>query len=491
MLFSRRYFSHVRERLMGNTTTSGEEYQDESGIEITPLHQTDKNIGNSAKKAASLPSSSHQHRISPGKRRTFLQFAIVCCATIFVVIVLLGSFPNLLNFPNSVLQALTQPAPTQLTTLTPLPNINHFYVQAAFPGTTILLDGHPFHASRLGTDAPLKLANGIHHIIWSAVPFRSQSCQFPVPFIQYIGNNTCYVAPIENENQAISPQVSLIVLGESLATLPTQARTMLKSSIQNTFAAHSSSAMIMPGELYAAQYGTSFLKATQPIVATQQFQPLFGLPLPVCSIAGISSIDCSLAGQNCLQLCPVPWQPHLAQTTRLFSQRWLVLTFVRTLWNYTTLNGHIIFQDQELDGLAHLALLSITWNGSWHVKALMGAALGQPLIIDGIQILDNPACSSAEDIVGGQIAAKASQEGFISGPNPADGCLVETILRKTAGMPSSPSPPMAYFLERFGILLAVNDVAQQSQPDLPLADAHEKNIASQLIQLPGQYISSP
>ncbi len=50
------------------------------------------------------------------------------------------------------------------------------------------------------------------------------------------------------------------------------------------------------------------------------------------------------------------------------------------------------------------------------------------------------------------------------------------------------SAPYAYFLEHFGISLAVNDAAHKLQPQLPLADAYERSLARQLAVLSGQTI---
>ena len=71
----------------------------------------------------------------------------------------------------------------------------------------------------------------------------------------------------------------------------------------------------------------------------------------------------------------------------------------------------------------------------------------------------------------------------IQGTTFATGCLIEFKLQK--GVLSAPtpttSPPMlvAYVMQRFGVLLAVNDTAHHLFPFLPVASAFEKQLAQQ------------
>jgi hypothetical protein len=61
----------------------------------------------------------------------------------------------------------------------------------------------------------------------------------------------------------------------------------------------------------------------------------------------------------------------------------------------------------------------------------------------------------------------------------------------TGNLANTPDPSdsqVAYFLEHFGIPLAVNDAAHKLQPQLPLADAYERSQAQQLAVLSGQTI---
>jgi hypothetical protein len=69
----------------------------------------------------------------------------------------------------------------------------------------------------------------------------------------------------------------------------------------------------------------------------------------------------------------------------------------------------------------------------------------------------------------------------------AAGCLevVQPIPPEVSGSPTprpgTASQPVAYYLARFGVVLAVNDAAHQLLPFLPVADASEKSIAQQFL----------
>jgi len=69
----------------------------------------------------------------------------------------------------------------------------------------------------------------------------------------------------------------------------------------------------------------------------------------------------------------------------------------------------------------------------------------------------------------------------IPAPTFALGCLLQV---KEVTLPSTPTPiapaPVATFLHRFGVLVAVNDAAHRLLPFLPLADVYEMRLAKLL-----------
>jgi hypothetical protein len=64
---------------------------------------------------------------------------------------------------------------------------------------------------------------------------------------------------------------------------------------------------------------------------------------------------------------------------------------------------------------------------------------------------------------------------FIGAPTLADGCLA------IQSVPSASGIQTAYYLYRFGGLVAVNDLAHRLDPVRPVASAHERQIAAAIL----------
>lgn len=185
--------------------------------------------------------------------------------------------------------------------------------------------------------------------------------------------------------------------------------------------------------------------------------------------------------------------------TRLEREEWLALAFITSSWEYATKDGHVIAHDQPIDlgadgNGASPVLLRIRWDGSrWNVKALIGPDQAPPIVVnsritsepstppDKVQLDDNPSCIAARDLLLGTFSDNF-QVRFVSGPNPAAGCLA-MVTGNLANTPAPSHSQVAYFLEHFGIPLAINDAAHKLQPQLPLADAYERSLAQQLAVL--------
>jgi len=71
--------------------------------------------------------------------------------------------------------------------------------------------------------------------------------------------------------------------------------------------------------------------------------------------------------------------------------------------------------------------------------------------------------------------------GFFAAKDRAAGCLGVAVPVTSNNEAPLPATKGAYFLYRFGVLLAVNNQAHQYFPDLPLADAYEQGIAQQIV----------
>ena len=73
---------------------------------------------------------------------------------------------------------------------------------------------------------------------------------------------------------------------------------------------------------------------------------------------------------------------------------------------------------------------------------------------------------------------------LVPGPTTASGCLLKFALysgQNTELTPTAAPLPVAYVIQRFGVLLAVNSTAHNLWPFLPVADAYVQQLAQQWI----------
>jgi hypothetical protein len=160
---------------------------------------------------------------------------------------------------------------------------------------------------------------------------------------------------------------------------------------------------------------------------------------------------------------------------------------VQLFWQFTTLQGQVIADNQAdtfIRGQQNdIAVpLNVTWNGrQWGVSI---ARVG-----DYVYDTD-PVCVAAMDDLynlESAIPAATTQNTQISmnpveGTTFASGCLIAVELHDNVVRTTTPnvSPPLeADVMQRFGVLLAVNNVAHHLFPFLPVASAYEKQLAQQ------------
>jgi hypothetical protein len=216
-----------------------------------------------------------------------------------------------------------------------------------------------------------------------------------------------------------------------------------------------------------------------------------------------SSMACAVNGQNSGQSCFVLGQDcHLFCTNPAGSTapssssalEWDVLAVAFPVWNYTTLDGHSIARNQPdafggAIGYEFLVPLRIIWDGTaWHVTALLYSA--------GTQTFGDPVCGSAEVEVSIDPSLSrvlldnaAVAWNYASGSSYAAGCIAIAVpnTHQTGTPVLSPSSPhvAAYCLQRFGLLLAANDVAHYLWPQMPVADAYEQSLAIRIAKAAG------
>jgi hypothetical protein len=157
---------------------------------------------------------------------------------------------------------------------------------------------------------------------------------------------------------------------------------------------------------------------------------------------------------------------------------------VQLLWQFSTQEGRIVEENQADSFIlgqpfAPALPLNITWNGmKWDVT---------PGTWGGSRGSDDPVCQAAVADMSTLVFASTPPNvelQSVPGPRSASGCLIAISTRSAlngASMPTPPASTVAYVIQRFGVLLAVNALAHRLWPFLPVADASTQHMAQQLI----------
>jgi hypothetical protein len=419
--------------------------------------------------AATPPARSPlQPRLTP--RRRLARLAVVLAFGLALLVVL-SSIPavrdDAVGLANRVL-----PPPTPTLT----PGTDLFYLLPNPPGVDVWVDGHM--RARIpppGDPHPIRLAPGQHVFAWRSriFPFLPLQCSVSVPPAP---TDTCPVLlPQQLPDQLRSAPGRVIALHPTLDALPADAGAQLATAVQGALDGIRSTALVQPGEFYYSappnETSSGPGKATQPLRVTlsYQFNSPGGYPDP-CVVSQLA-VPCRFPGQNCTLLCTVPQPPAAVASA---PSVWIAAALVSSRWRYTTLGGQVVVAPitDAVDG--EIAVLRITWDGAaWHVTPLVGYTSGLPVADD---LVCDPARYWLYNGSWGFMLTSppfGAQVQFVSDATPIDGCLV--VLDP---FPGSDAP--AAFLERFGVLLAVNEAANAPGADLPMADSAEQSLAHRL-----------
>lgn len=456
-----------------------EQSQDEFPVEITDLDKP----GTAAHRS---PHTASRARFV--SRRYRLPVTVVTVSMVVLAILLiLGTATPVRELVGSLLVRHTS-TPTPVLPL--FPGEDLFYVQAEPSWGHLFIDGHAVaHPPVVSVDSPLRLSRGRHALIWRAEPFQDQQCTLSVP--PRIGTDTCE----DNQSVQTKPGVfaSIIRFSESLDMLPGEQRTALVKAAQDALDAQQSTDTVQPGELYALSPRDAACKPTaiEPscyAVARQSLAATLRFQLDTNAASPETCLDpepgCTFLHQNCYVFCPLG-----ADTMG----SWDVFAPVLPLWTFATQSGQVIERDVPGNSLWDYATgqmadeslqeLDITWDHqAWQVVVPTNG---------GVQAFGflNPVCAIAN-----------SETQFLNPPADANGPIYlqwqfasDGVLAAGCVGVGSPAQPLgitptptqtpsilAYCLQRFGVLLAANDVAHRIWPNLPLADAYEQRLAQQL-----------
>lgn len=376
---------------------------------------------------------------------------------------------------------------------------NSYYLAVDVPWAGVTLDGRPLRRPIMGSDPPLVLSPGRHQIGWQAPPFAPQRCTLSIP---HAAADTCPVSGLLDFGPRWG-EAHLVALHESLANLSPADRATVVSTVQEVLDAEPSGDVVQPGETYLTRAGST--TATVPLRATLRLQLDTGDdPATRCQLLLTSAAlsPCVLDGQDCRRFCVLPFNLRTPDSGIVPDAgrygAWLVRGLVRAAWDYTTLGGQPVASHQPLDdgsatGADHILLLALEWShGAWFAVPLVtpgGAEYSAGS--DTPAIAQDPVCAGALD----RFATLRPAEGYTwlrvrSGVSDVAGCV---IVDGVGSLPQARATPGvafegdgAYYLERFGILYALNVAAHRLHGDLPLGGALQQQ-AAQLILSGGMW----
>ncbi len=417
---------------------------------------------------------------------------VTVTATAFVVLAIL-----LILLSIAPLRQLFIPAPVQ--------NTFSYRLDAEPPWGHLFVDGQAVRMTSGGIYPPFSLTRGKHTLLWRADPFSPQQCIITAPVGS--GIDTCKhpdVPPVSG-----GPD-SYISFPTDLTMLPAEQRTALLQATQAAFDSQQSSEMVRAGELYAQTAEASGPNSPSCTVlqiaalclanAQQSLKATLRMQLDTSSWSRVSCAAgaCASNGQNCYAFCDrfLYTAPDIAVSSTL----WQATVYVQLFWRFSALDGRVVADNQadtfirgQQNDIA--VRLNITWNGQrWGVSIAM---------IGDYAYISDPVCAAAMgDLYNleNAVPAATGQDrqtsiNAIRGTTFASGCLIEFKVQTDASpllTPTSSPPLVAYVMQRFGVLLAVNSAAHRLFPFLPVASAYEKQLAQQwAILQPGKTAAQP
>lgn len=230
-----------------------------------------------------------------------------------------------------------------------------------------------------------------------------------------------------------------------------------------------------------------FATAHQPLKAMLRLQLDTG-PSPDAPCANGA---CDSGNQDCRLFCDVP--AFAGSNITLSPAVWQASVLVQLLWQFATRDGRVVEENQADSFIlgqqnALTVPLNITWNGmEWGVT---------PDSQSGSFGSDAPVCQAAVGDMYTLVFASTpsnTELQLVPGPTSASGCLITIPLQSGlngASMPTPTASTVAYVIQRFGVLLAVNALAHRLWPFLPVADASTQRLAQQLISKGGRAVSN-
>lgn len=413
-------------------------------------------------------------RMPRSRRHRQLQSGLVAAMLLLAVASILGSVPGSTATLASLLHIAT-PVPTA-----PLaPGADNIIAAHGVPWGTLLVDGHALPDANLhiAYQGVFRLARGQHTLIYHASPFPTVRCTVSVPLSP---RDTCPLldtSRLGGQPNGIPGDTRIVDLRATPDRLPRDQLAALTDGVVEALAAWlppaSASATVAPGERYVAADG-SIATADQPLRAT--FLYTLNLDQPH-----------SIGGDSCVTFCAPP------AIEAPLSEVWVVYILVHHGWRYAdassagrvripyapAIPATLVSRTQPFDTFDFIVKqFSVRWNGAWRVTpSAFDASSADPS--------SDPTCTIGMDLLStlyNDITAPFEFSPSPLLPHVADGCLLRAL------PVNDPNHP-AYFLYRFGVLLAVGSVAHTARPTLPVATPGEYALAQQAATRSGMWIA--
>ncbi len=369
-----------------------------------------------------------------------------------------------------------------------------YHLDANPPWGSLSVDGQVVSVPTDRSYPLFSLTRGQHTLLWRADPFPPQQCTLAVPVGS--GIDTCKHPPVPPASGGTDSYISFPT---DITLFAPQQRAALLQATQATLDREQSSETLRVGELYAQTGETGkpdmpsctvlqaaafcLADAHQPLKATLHLQ----LDTTSSSLTSCDAGACSSEGQNCLLFCAT--FNYDTPDLPVSSTMWQASVYVQLFWQFTTLQGQVIADNQADTFIrGQTNNLSVPLNIIWH-----GGKWGVSIARIGDYVYSsNPVCAAAMNdlyTLENSVPALSGQDdrfsmNSIQGTTFASGCLIAFDLQNEDSLSPTPTPsPIVYVMQRFGVLLAVNDAAHRLFPFLPVANTYEKQLAQQWIIL--------
>lgn len=452
----------------------GPEQDDNLEIEVSSLYPALPEAGKTGSAGASnagplfAPKRSNPARLHRG-------IAVTCALLVVLVVLVLSIAPT----REALRGVMLGPTPTATAPIRA--GENNLYITLSPHWGSVLLDGKTLpHLPVEGIDQPLQLARGVHMLRWQFAPIIDYSCRITVPTAQ--DDNCPLHIGIQPGKKGIA---SVAAFQLSLANLVPAYRIALLTHIHTALDAEQSSEIVRPGERYLGAY-SEINHDIEPVVAAGSLRATLGF----VSDAENSQAQCpaiqSGPGANCLmngdcrEICTAPWQSP--QDTP--GAAWQAYIVAHASWRYTTLDGHVVADNQsDIGGQLQFlgsnelpAPVAIRWDGTnWNVSTAFG--------VQSTGELPVPVCGALwSELQYGSFGNPPSSGGwqasavrYIPATSPAQGCLA---------LITTPGLPTLLIMQRFGVLITANAAALSWWPMLPTADPYERQLAQRILTAP-------